>query len=84
MEEKQEYKTTDIALAASLKIKDYAYTIKIKDRGIGHFYFNDVKKEDIEEFYTDRYKFLSFTNAIKDLKRQIKATPNLYRNGGEK
>lgn len=66
------FQTKDINLAAYLKMKDYKLKECTRQSNRVLFWFENVDPSKIEEdcyaFYNDEWKFLSYTNAWKDLK----------------
>lgn len=66
------FKTKDLTLAAFLKIKELKYTIE-KEKGLGVFIFEPAARQLAAAFYKNNENFLAYSNAIKDLKREIKS-----------
>ena len=70
---KSVFETRDINLASYLKLKNYELKSVVVDRDRVIFGFLDKKdvakrEQDVLDFYNDKGKFLTYTNAWKDLK----------------
>ena len=68
------FKTTDIVLAAVLKLKGYELDEIIRNGNKGTFVFADVDDEVIEEFDLgkSRVEPVTFNNAIKQLTTSVR------------
>jgi len=66
------YITKDLTLVAFLKIKGFSYTAE-KDQNLGIFTFDATVKDTATKFYQNEGEFLLYSNAIKDLKRELKS-----------
>lgn len=68
------YKTTDIILAAVLRLNDYDMVIIEKEGNKGTFVFADVKISFITEYDLGKVRVepVSFNNAIKQLTTSVR------------
>ena len=70
----ENFKTTDIILAAVLKLKDYKLLDIERNGSKGTFVFLDVKQEDVKEVDLGeaRVEPIAFNNAIKSLTTAVR------------
>ncbi len=68
------YKTTDIILAAVLRLNDYDMVMIEKDGNKGTFVFADVDTDFITEYDLGKVRVepVSFNNAIKQLTTSVR------------
>lgn len=74
MDKHDKFKTTDIILAAVLKIEGYEMIDIERNAGKGTFVFMDVDKDVINEFDLGRVKVepITFNNSIKQLTTSVR------------
>ena len=70
----QTFKTTDIILAAVLKLKGYELIEIVRNGNKGTFVFLDVDNEDVNEFDLGKTRVepVTFNNAIKQLTTSVR------------
>lgn len=68
------FKTTDIILAAVLKLKNYTMTDIERTGSKGTFVFMDVNQDDVKEFDLGKVLVepITFNNAIKQLTTSVR------------